>query len=320
MAITWLDDYAMMCKKVLKLQLHNGGVLTELEALLMCSGSNCHLKIANFNKIPQDELAFFHLNGAILKFIDKKNPGIGIKLSKDLVDIFLQATPPRNIHTIKDFIKDKNVYIDLPKNYLTINGRTTSAIFLTPLENTEDLMLCVVYSKNNESWNVFWTFGDSHYENQTNYVVEHIQNIERLTTLSLLYYISLTDKIKIPALPQRLPSRTKLTAIQNKLQNNNKSIFTIRSLEPPPDNFGRGAIIKRNGWKLEHKVIVRGHFRWQAYGEGWKEHKLIWIGEFERGKHLPHKPRLSIMPQTSPARAGHPTGRVLTPNTCEVVC
>ena len=41
-----------------------------------------------------------------------------------------------------------------------------------------------------------------------------------------------------------------------------------------------------NGYKLHHRIKVRGHFRWQAYGSKMSLRKLIWISEHERGTGL----------------------------------
>lgn len=40
---------------------------------------------------------------------------------------------------------------------------------------------------------------------------------------------------------------------------------------------------QKTGKKLEVRTLVQGHYRNQACGAGWKEHKLIWIEPFWRG-------------------------------------
>jgi len=42
--------------------------------------------------------------------------------------------------------------------------------------------------------------------------------------------------------------------------------------------------IKRTaGWHLSHRHTVRGHWRWQAIGHEWKDHKKIWIAPHWNG-------------------------------------
>lgn len=322
MAITWLDDYAMMCRKAL------GNNKTELEALLEKS-KNIYNDISINETLPGDQLAKLSssdlgklaLSDAIINFLDC-GQGIAIQLKKGLADIFLQAAP-RRVDVIIDYIQNKPVYIDFPKNYLNRDGHPISAVFLMPaeLKGKPSVVMCAVspikqkYPDLNFFVDIMTPRSVTRKEDEFRY------NLQNLINSSLLYYNSLADKIKMPTLPKRIPSRAKITGIQNKLLNKDKSIFTIHSLEPPKDNSSLPRIIiGRTKWKLTYKVQVEGHWRKQACGEGWREHKMIWIDAFEKGKQLLPKPRLNIMPKTLLPTTGHPTGHVSPPTLCEVMC
>ncbi|MBU1067434.1 hypothetical protein KKE60_06575 [Patescibacteria group bacterium] len=40
---------------------------------------------------------------------------------------------------------------------------------------------------------------------------------------------------------------------------------------------------KSKSWKIKNKFIVRGHWRDQAVGKDWSEHKRIWIEPYWKG-------------------------------------
>lgn len=43
------------------------------------------------------------------------------------------------------------------------------------------------------------------------------------------------------------------------------------------DNVAKGI------WKLSHRIMVQGHYKWQPHGEGWKQRKRIYVDPYPRG-------------------------------------
>lgn len=121
-----------------------------------------------------------------------------------------------------------------------------------------------------------------------------------LVKLSILYH----QTKETP--PVFVPSTTidKVMALRNpkkqKARLREFSLFKVERLSSPKDRFGRTnqEAIPRDGFALDHRVDVRGHFRMQPYGEGSRKdpskrkYELIWIDAFQKGpKGAPLKPK-----------------------------
>lgn len=110
------------------------------------------------------------------------------------------------------------------------------------------------------------------------------------------YYHSLKE---VKTLPRYIENKNS-SKITRKLELRNKSLFKIHVLPEPAQIHSlvtdeSKSISEGNGIKLDHRVEVKGHYRWQACGKNWEERKLIFIEKFIRGKDLPEKPVLEIL-------------------------
>lgn len=130
--------------------------------------------------------------------------------------------------------------------------------------------------------------------------VELQEQVQELVKLALLYYITQDTPGVIKPLPQVTEKAYK--AIQSEKKRNAKlkshTLFKVLRLESPRGRFGRTDQdrIPQGGWKLDHRIPVRGHYRWQAVGEKWKDHKLIYVARHSRGpKDAPERPELTII-------------------------
>jgi len=116
------------------------------------------------------------------------------------------------------------------------------------------------------------------------------EQISDLVKLAILYWFSETTRSggmrfqEIPHIPEKdLLKTSRRDKQRSKLHN--ASLFKIVKLTSPKDRFGRTdqELKPRDGWTLGVRTTVRGHFRWQACGSKWSEHKLIYIASHERG-------------------------------------
>jgi hypothetical protein len=106
------------------------------------------------------------------------------------------------------------------------------------------------------------------------------ESVTEFVRLVLLYH-SIAQGQELPYLPptRKFEKKKKVQAAQKKY-----SLFRIHYLDSPPDRFGRPEqSLGGDGWRLDHRVPVRGHFRMQQHGPESKLRKLTWIGAHYRG-------------------------------------
>ncbi len=117
-----------------------------------------------------------------------------------------------------------------------------------------------------------------------------------LIKLILAYYTTI-EETNIAYLPQ---AGTRLSTTKVKKQRKearNTTMFKVVTLVPPADHFGRRdrACVPKGGWKLDHRVRIRGYFRMQPYGKRKQYRRLQWIASSMKGppdapmKHAMHK-------------------------------
>lgn len=98
--------------------------------------------------------------------------------------------------------------------------------------------------------------------------------------LNLRYFDQMILKSKLPIL-----SRVESENSKKDKKNRKKSIFSFNE-NVLRDNFFKrtiNAAANKIGWKLDHIVGVKGHFRNQPYGPGLKKTKIIWINPYTKG-------------------------------------
>lgn len=132
-----------------------------------------------------------------------------------------------------------------------------------------------------------------------------MEQITDLARLAILYHMSGEgQREEVPHYPpDKLPALKRLD--KQRAKQKTHSLFRVTRLSSPPGAFGHTAETRESGaaWRLDHRVRVRTHFRWQACGKGWKEHRLRVIAAHERGpKEAPLvvKPELHVLHTSRP--------------------
>lgn len=229
--------------------------------------------------------------------------GIGLKLSPRLVRAFAHARSPKTDDWVS-LARDRAWYFDLPHHGLLLGGFEVRAIFTHPDTIGGVAAVAVLTEPGSDAiagryaWMLIGRkdnpVGSSALESPEASdllsPVELQQKANDFIVLSLLYYRSLDKTEPLP----RLLTPARGSKIQRKLERRAKSLFVVHVLPEPQNNLGRPTDDKavRAGWHLDHRVTVRGHFRWQPVGEGRSRRELRWIAEHHRGQDLPDKPRL----------------------------
>lgn len=250
-----------------------------------------------------DEAARRIFFAAVSAIIDPH--GHGLKLSPRLVRAFAHARAPAT-DDWKSTLTERAWYLDIPHNSLLIGPHQIRAILthpnpFNPRGGVAAVAMLTPPGSDEIAGRYAWMMigeretpiGSANGEDDM--MREEVQQkATDFVALSLLYYRSLERTERTERI-QRLASGKGKSKIQRKLERKTRSLFTIHVLPEPAGNFGRP--IEKNGasdggWKLDHRVTVRGHFRWQPCGPQRSRRELRWIEEHTRGTDLPEKPAL----------------------------
>lgn len=231
--------------------------------------------------------------------------GKGIKLSARLVQAFAYAKAPQT-EDWKSLVTAHGWYLDLPHRSLMIGNRQIRAIFTHPdtLGGVAAVAILTEPGSDSMAGRYAWMLvGKTDYPAGCADVADiDALDVQRrandFIALALLYYRSLEHCETLP----RCQTGPHLSKIQKRLERKTKSLFVVHNLPDPVGNLGRPAEpmaeTDGNGWRLDHRVTVRGHFRWQPVGEGRARRELRWIAEHHRGEDLPEKPKLIPLRKT----------------------
>lgn len=318
--LTWLDWYASgAAEKLAASGYPNAARYDDAEALWIMSVSRvASFDITRERDLPAADMAQFSFFAAISGFLApekmKRDPafrlidattrramflgGTGLKLSKRLVQSFAHAKAPKT-DDWKALVRQCGWYLDLPHHALMLDAREVRAIITQPddLGGVVALAILVEPGGNEMAGRYAWMIlGETaHPTGCADIDVDALELQRRANdfiALSLLYYQSLEH---CEALPRR-QTGPHLSKIQRKLERKTKSLFVVHNLPDPVGNLGRPVepveAGEAGGWHLDHRVTVRGHFRWQPVGEGRSHRELRWIAEHHRGIDLPEKPQL----------------------------
>lgn len=318
--LTWLDWYAEGAAEKLRASGYPGASeFSDAEALwVMAISTVAGMDIKKDTPLPPAAMATFSFFGAVAAFVapsrlkeraefalvDRETfkamffGGSGIKMSRRLVLALAHASAPKT-DDWAHMLRERCWYIDLPHQSLMIGARQVRAILTQPDEMGGVCAVAVLTEPGRDelAGRYAWMLiGDTAIPQGVADAEIDAEELQRrasdFVALALLYYRSLERTELLP----RHVGPLRGTKIQRKLERRGRSLFVIHALPEPKGNLGRPAEPGAgNGWRLDHRVTVRGHFRWQPVGEGRSRRELRWIAEHERGKDLPDKPPLTPM-------------------------
>lgn len=231
--------------------------------------------------------------------------GRGLKLSSRLVSALANARAPQTPDWM-DLARASAWYFDLPQGALWIGDCTIRAIFTQPDPHGGVAAVAILTEPGSEvmvgrySWMLVGRQEDAPLGSHAGRDLDADALRERVNDfviLSLLYFKSLEQTTR---LPQRTPTGERLSAVQRKFARKTASLFVVHVLPEPPGHFGRSESALQGAWRLDHRVSVRGHFRWQPHGPELSLRKLIFIAEHVRGADLPDKPELIPLHRSHP--------------------
>jgi hypothetical protein len=108
------------------------------------------------------------------------------------------------------------------------------------------------------------------------------RDIENLVWLTLAY-ASVAEPMARQPLPMVAGDLSDRVDRGARRQRRQFSLFRVERLQPPAGNFGRDGGGNAEGWQLERRIAVRGHFKMQPHGPHGALRKLIFVGQHCRG-------------------------------------
>lgn len=259
----------------------------------------------------------------MMPFIFAPERTLSLQLTPELTQDFYGTKPPDDVDY--DALLDKcgSVFIDIPPGiYRVVEGWSARAVILhraafgmgkphmfIPVlrEGKVDLdyqVECLFpFGLEMESTVVqTWHEDDPNAvprEADPTYYAEQVKDlIEDLAKLALLYYESSeSEKALLPHVTVEDVLRTS-NPKKRQARWTNASFFKISQLKSPKGRFGRTdqEPMPREGYNLQHRIPVRGHWRHQPHGPKRSLRRLQWIEGFQRGpKEAPLKPALHVL-------------------------
>ena len=108
------------------------------------------------------------------------------------------------------------------------------------------------------------------------------RDIENLAWLTLAY-ASVAEPAARRLLPMADPALRAGVDRRARRQIRQFTLFRVERLQPPPNNFSRTNAGGADGWQLERRTVVRGHYKMQPHGPNGTLRKLIFVGRHYRG-------------------------------------
>lgn len=216
---------------------------------------------------------------------------ISIKPHFDLINDLIFTAPP-NIDDQLIF-KKRLFYMDFPDGCLKVNNIDIKSLFVDDKH--------IVAVGNYKSSGCMFTIKDLKamhiYSNMPDEIVfDSIEAIHNLAKLLVLYFDSDQKKYYVNNAIDR--NKFSLLNIKKKRAKIKKfSLFKFIYMERPSDDKSwRKNTDSLKTWNLTHKFQVKGHWRWQPYGEKMAKRKLIWIEEYVKGTgNFDQKVRMEIL-------------------------
>ncbi|KAA0678186.1 hypothetical protein [Azospirillum brasilense] len=217
-----------------------------------------------------------------------------LQVSPDLVAALAGARAPDTEDHMPDLARATG-YIDLPHRALLLSATTqVRAIFTQPVPESANIRALVILTSpgsNRVTSYLYWTIfgpdaGPIGSDNATDVPDDHLRDrLAEFVKLVVLYRLSVPQACQEP-LPSITPQTLSVSRKRQQLQKT-RTIFKVVRLSPPADRFGRPNVVPgmagHAGWRLDKRVEVDGHFRWQPHGTGRMDRKLIWNEPYMRG-------------------------------------
>nr|WP_255636545.1 hypothetical protein [Azospirillum sp. 412522] len=277
--------------------------LTDIEAFKLIVPLQSSFSILNYDPGAFDPDDLVGNSNAFLQFLwpfalslDDRKKGVeaapksrtlAIQPSRELVALLSQAKAPADQCTmLSGDLLTVSLYIDLPHGSLLVGDLGVRAIFTRPSQRHGSVALCAILcvpGSNRLAGRLMWVAGQGEANGLVSTDVDKTllaEQVEDFLSLLLLYRQHADN-----AQRGRLPRMTREMAASRKARQHHKkvSLFTVETLAPPLDRFGRRHSLGAGGWQLGWRSSVAGHFKMQPHGPGRSLRKLIFVDAYERG-------------------------------------
>jgi hypothetical protein len=225
----------------------------------------------------------------------------GVQVDRDLITSFAHAKSPETMAWQPPLL-EHTWYFDLPHRTVMLDDETEiRAIFTQPTADSQAAAAVAVLCQpgsDQMSGRFAWMIqpdgtptevrGDAMGGIDGESVREQATDLVKL----LLLYRQMAENVEAGELPHvSADQMAKLKRKKARARQKTHTLFRVVRLRAPRDRFVRvgetsGETDGETGgqvWTLGHRVAVRGHFRWQPYGEQRRKQRLRWIEPHLRG-------------------------------------
>lgn len=301
---TWIDFYIKGARESLGGIAKAAGIRTDLEAMRVLVAQALARPLLPRTEVERTRAALLTAMAPLVIPEMGASP-ICARLDRELVEDFAGAAAPDTPEPRRVIEQAGVVYLDLPHRSLLVGDRLELRAVIIKSSPTQPVPLVVavltevgtnpIAGRYSWGWGRPMTVEGADIEGLDREVLR--QQVEDLASLAILYWSSVpvAERAQVPHIPEE-----RLAALKPDKQaarQKTHSIFQVVDLKPPADRFGRTAEERgQGGWKLGVRVRVRGHFRWQPWGEGRKLRRLQWVRAHERGpKDAEKRPELHVL-------------------------
>ncbi len=214
---------------------------------------------------------------------------VAVQPSADLVAALARAKPPAGQEeAVRKEFAAATWFVDLPHGAILVGDLGVRALFVQPSPTLGTVAVCAVLTvpgSNRTAGRLMWLLGDRVGEVSglvDGDVDRRLLQDEAEDFLALLVLYRLhADKAQRATLPRL--TREQATSRKARQHHKRASLFSVESLAPPADRFGRARATGQGGWKLGWRSDVAGHFKTQPWGPHASLRKLIFVEGYTRG-------------------------------------
>ena len=257
----------------------------------------------NTNPIEIETHALYAcINKAVLPWFDETAKTCSAQVTSDIAEHLLNL-PSLPSQDAAAGLCAAPFYLDVKTAETGI--RAVSAVYTVPTEDRQSFSYMAVVEWIGQGYESLF-FGDSRKGNTSiirlaseDLPIEALESSRRLyepmhaqvmklVTMAWRHYEQSLPEVRNTDFIERCvrhydPKMTGKAQRKERLRSRSCSYFRVVHLRLPK-GVTTAAIKGRNSWSLDHLVTVNGHLRWQAYGEGRKQHRLIWIDTYDKGQ------------------------------------